>query len=322
MEDLTLIKPATSVLVLRSLADDSEYPLNGEILVGRETECAIALTEGHISRYHARIQVAPNGVFVEDLGSTNGTYINGRRISGRQPLALGDELAFHEIRFRVTSKDSAHLEATQIEAPSGQIAVEPEIYQQHISSPPPPEKSTADDEPNDQTHILGDTTIGRLVKRDERYQHHDFQDTGTGPRLVVMTAPLRGKTLALDKTKSENQWTIGRAPHCEIHLADNTISKEHARLTKTANGWLISVCNTKNGVLVNGNPVQRTFLNENDRIRLGRIELCFKTASNQVEETDLAQDSIDRQVAKTRALAIAAGALLLITSLVGVWMIV
>ena len=63
----------------------------GETLAGRSPECAIFLGDVTVSRHHARFFVDERGLRVEDLGSTNGTYVNGDRVDA---YALGpdDEL--------------------------------------------------------------------------------------------------------------------------------------------------------------------------------------------------------------------------------------
>ena len=59
-----------------------------------------------MSRQHARLDVENGHLYIEDLGSSNGTMINGKRSSGRQQLRHDDELRFHDIIFRVTENMS------------------------------------------------------------------------------------------------------------------------------------------------------------------------------------------------------------------------
>jgi pSer/pThr/pTyr-binding forkhead associated (FHA) protein len=61
----------------------------GSNVLGRGTEADIRLPDTGVSRKHADVQLAGGVVTVEDLGSTNGTLVNGRRV-GRQDLADGD----------------------------------------------------------------------------------------------------------------------------------------------------------------------------------------------------------------------------------------
>jgi DNA-binding winged helix-turn-helix (wHTH) protein len=68
-----------------------EIPLpNGEHLIGRGEDCPIRSDSRRVSRHHARVRVTPERVLVEDLGSRNGTWVDGRRIEGPAELAAGD----------------------------------------------------------------------------------------------------------------------------------------------------------------------------------------------------------------------------------------
>jgi pSer/pThr/pTyr-binding forkhead associated (FHA) protein len=71
------------------------YPLRvGESVVGRGTGADIFIDQAEVSRRHARIAVERESATIEDLGSKNGTFVNGRRISGPQRLAEGDDVQF------------------------------------------------------------------------------------------------------------------------------------------------------------------------------------------------------------------------------------
>jgi hypothetical protein len=67
--------------------------------VGRMPECNIVLADPNVSRRHAEIRPKGQGFVVADLGSTNGTRVNGVRVS-EQELADGDELSFGNTRIR------------------------------------------------------------------------------------------------------------------------------------------------------------------------------------------------------------------------------
>jgi pSer/pThr/pTyr-binding forkhead associated (FHA) protein len=70
-----------------------EFPLppNHEIVVGRSSELDMVLVEDMVSRRHAKISVADDQIFIQDLGSTNGTFVNGEKIK-RARLAEGDRI--------------------------------------------------------------------------------------------------------------------------------------------------------------------------------------------------------------------------------------
>jgi DNA-binding winged helix-turn-helix (wHTH) protein len=72
---------------------EREIPLHyGENLIGRSREDRVRLQSTSVSRRHARLVVTAQGARVEDLGSKNGTYVNGRRADGMVLLADGDVL--------------------------------------------------------------------------------------------------------------------------------------------------------------------------------------------------------------------------------------
>jgi pSer/pThr/pTyr-binding forkhead associated (FHA) protein len=73
------------------------YPLEAqEISIGRENTNMITINDAQISRRHARMELRGSAYVIQDLGSTNGTFVNGTRISGMQVLNLGDTVAFGE----------------------------------------------------------------------------------------------------------------------------------------------------------------------------------------------------------------------------------
>jgi DNA-binding winged helix-turn-helix (wHTH) protein len=66
----------------------------GDNLIGRDQEAVVWIDDESVSRRHARVTISPEGATIEDLGSKNGTFVNGRRISGPQRLAEGDDVQF------------------------------------------------------------------------------------------------------------------------------------------------------------------------------------------------------------------------------------
>lgn len=87
-----------AMIVMRSgpIPGSSYYIEKDEVLLGRDLANDIPVPDPEISRRHARFITRPEGVYVEDLGSTNGTFVNGARLSAPQLLKNGDLITLAE----------------------------------------------------------------------------------------------------------------------------------------------------------------------------------------------------------------------------------
>ena len=92
IDDAAAPPPATaSPFKLQGL--DRDYPLvQGSNVIGRTEDAAVRIDRTEVSRCHARITVDGTTASIEDLGSKNGTYLNGRRLESSTPLSNGDEI--------------------------------------------------------------------------------------------------------------------------------------------------------------------------------------------------------------------------------------
>ncbi len=79
-----------------------KLPIKGPLLIGRGSYNHVVLKDSRVSRQHARIALEEDGCVVYDLGSTNGTCVNGVPIS-RHLLKLHDEVSFGSLAFRITA---------------------------------------------------------------------------------------------------------------------------------------------------------------------------------------------------------------------------
>ena len=78
------------------------FGVSGPLTLGRALDCDVAMVSQHVSRQHARLDTAGDELTVEDLDSSNGTVVNGKKVKGIHSLRHEDELRFHDIVFRVT----------------------------------------------------------------------------------------------------------------------------------------------------------------------------------------------------------------------------
>ncbi len=68
---------ATMLVISEGEEAGREVPLEGSLTVGRAEEADLVLADTGISRSHARLSAGPQGTVIEDLGSSNGTFVNG-----------------------------------------------------------------------------------------------------------------------------------------------------------------------------------------------------------------------------------------------------
>ena len=85
--------PSRLIVLEPKVRKGSAYPLAGEITLSRAPTCSIGLPDDTFaSQVHTRVFQHDGGVWVEDLGSTNGTHVNGARLSAPRVLAIGDRV--------------------------------------------------------------------------------------------------------------------------------------------------------------------------------------------------------------------------------------
>ena len=118
------------------LAPDSDrgrrIPLDRDYLVvGRERTCDVQFDDPRVSRTHAALQRRGTRVYVEDLGSSGGTFVNGAATTAARELHAGDVLAFASVTARLESGAVADDETSNTPARPAEAAVVHQIDEQH-----------------------------------------------------------------------------------------------------------------------------------------------------------------------------------------------
>lgn len=104
-DQLTVLKKMPAKFYLRGVAGvhfGELVPLYRRLVIGRGEECDIVLDRDGVSREHAAIENSSDGVFLRDLGSINGTFVNGNQVR-EAVLNPGDQIAFDTERYVIES---------------------------------------------------------------------------------------------------------------------------------------------------------------------------------------------------------------------------
>lgn len=218
----------------QSSAPPKEFELiKSEIVIGRDEGVDIVIATPAVSRRHARLMMENNGYIIEDLGSSNGTFVNGDRLIGRRALNHRDQI-------RLGQAITLSYSAPVIEEP-GKTAVRP-------STPVPATPS----------HVM-QTTIGEEVSL----------PVAAGPRqLVVTIAGENPKNYSLTRSTL----TIGRLEDNDIVVPSPIVSGHHARLEQAGGGGykLTVLPEARNPVFVEGRPIEGSHvLRHGDLLRIG-----------------------------------------------------
>ncbi|MCK7592561.1 FHA domain-containing protein [Pseudomarimonas salicorniae] len=116
----TRMRMAVPKFVLRGVSGPAfgkTYPVPALQVIGRSEECNICIPAEEISRRHAQVKPTGDGLAVEDLGSANGTFINGQKVQNGV-LKPGDELRLDTIRFLLVAPGMEIAAATKAPPPA------------------------------------------------------------------------------------------------------------------------------------------------------------------------------------------------------------
>jgi hypothetical protein len=158
---------------------------SGEITVGREGTDVLVEDDGEVSRNHAVVRATDAGVEVEDLGSTNGTFVNERRISEPTTLSSGDIVRVGQTRFDVEIQEDPNKTIV-----SGAVA--PPTEEHTTSAPQMPSQGSAPAAPEDMPDHPAESQVDELpLPASRRVQE---PDAGPDPAMREETSELPART--------------------------------------------------------------------------------------------------------------------------------
>jgi pSer/pThr/pTyr-binding forkhead associated (FHA) protein len=269
---------------LVALEGNSHHALDRpRMTVGRDQSCDIRLVTGKISKQHALLTTENGSIFIEDLNSTNGTFVNNRQIRARRSLTPGDVIRFESIAFYLSPEAEgsptilAHnLPQSDSASSSSKITIEDDessltVFEVDYSLPS--DWPTADEDPlftDRSTRYTADQVDQRL---------HQFVPTTDefAAALVVMSNNERTPVFGLKLGASKHHWSIGRSTDQSITLTDMSVSANHATLIYDNGRWAVQDENSSNRVKVNDRTQVLSPLSNGDVITLGKVELVFRS---------------------------------------------
>lgn len=256
------------VEVVLKASDGTEYTVSDGAVIGRVEAADIVIADPKVSRQHAKFKLDGGALVIEDLGSSNGTSVNGAKIQAETPLAHGDTVSIEHLSFRVVV-DGAELEEADEATVIGAVGDDATV----IGAPAPDLSnvpgSWVESETAESTQFLSpeqSAEQGVQVVRQSLEPHVILLDDEGGI----------AEALGLELGDSDSQqWEIGRGDQCDVQLAESTVSTRHAQLVCEGGKWRIVNLISSNGIVVNGEKRLSAFLSDGDVIGLGRARLVF-----------------------------------------------
>ncbi len=138
------------LLVVQGKPLGKEIPITGSrFLIGRSPECHMRPNSELISRVHCQISIEGEEVLLRDMGSSNGTLVNGERLTTEVPLNDGDMVQVGPLGFQVILERAAALAVVMAAAPVAAVAASVPAVPQAIAARPPDKLGSKDAQVDD-----------------------------------------------------------------------------------------------------------------------------------------------------------------------------
>lgn len=109
--------------LLQRAASEETYELSAVTIIGRSSECQVVIPDPRVSRRHAMVRKQDGGFYLFDLGSFNGSYLNGARVTAARQLIHGDVISFAEHEFHFSELGQKSSKANQEDLGGSTIAL-------------------------------------------------------------------------------------------------------------------------------------------------------------------------------------------------------
>ncbi len=250
------------------------YVLQPHTIIGRSSECDVTIDSELLSRRHAEIIIENDELRVVDLGSSNGTFLNGKKIE-EASAHPGDELRFDQQTFIIVGPSNA-APSSDADTDDDNTMMRAQVEHSTLIAPMQDPNVTLVMSPGDQATELIETpqALSQLVEQTNFLPE---------PRIILQGLFCQ----------------IGRGQNNDIVLSDSSVSKKHAQLALKNGQWVITDLNSSNGVLVNDERTDDSILHDGDEVKIGRLEFLFESDHEVASDARLASvlfdDSTDKQ---------------------------
>ncbi len=223
------------------------FPVTHPLIIGRDTQSDIAVPMQHVSRKHCEVFVREGRLYVKDLSSANGTYVNGKKINEVE-LFRDDELGVDEFRFKVIFTGEAN-----------------EGQKQKFHT------TIRETQQNKEDLTLSAKTSPFPTPK-EVEALSSFPEEDKPAFLHGKSTSLRGKVYEVEPSGSP----IGRMLGHHLSREESSVSARHVEIFKKGRFWCIKNNGAANGLLVNGRMTTRATLVDGDEVTIGGMDLVFQ----------------------------------------------
>jgi pSer/pThr/pTyr-binding forkhead associated (FHA) protein len=251
-----------TLIVCHPDGTESEHELSGELKIGRQEGNELVLTEGGVSRKHARFYVEAGKVLVEDLGSANGTYVDGERVAEPTPLTPQSQVVLGDYQLKIKGGGRPASGARKAAKPGAAAA--PDLGSEEGS----PRSTRA------MPSVKPARPPGASLAKRERPAPGAAPAPDLGPVLRGLTGPWANKIYPL-----RGKVLVGRAPPAAVMLEDDSLSRKHAELERNPRGSVfLRDLGSSNGTLLNGDRIgqEPVELSPGDIIQFGMVEVVYE----------------------------------------------
>lgn len=261
---------------IQSLDGRYSFVITGDTTCGRDANCDAVIPETSLSRRHARFYIEDKSLFVEDLGSTNGTFVNGEQLEKEAKLVrYNDIVRFDLLEFKV------YVELASPDAEPAERRVVAEASDKSAARAP---RSWAVNEEVGQGTVVMDLGAKKR-EAEEQAQEKPIVDQSLlqnvdQPSLIGIRGADQGKTIALAVNDTAmTVWQLGRNKDMDIVIDDPSVSEHQAQIIYEQGTWkLVDVIST-NATYVNREKILTHYLSNGDTLSLGASEYLFRVSN-------------------------------------------